>query len=238
MGEVYRARDSRLGREVAVKVLPPEFSTDSKSLRRFEQEAQAASALNHPNILVLHDIGSEGGQPYLVSELLEGSSLSDILAEEGSLPPHKAIEWGTQIARGLAAAHGKGIVHRDLKPANLFITREGQVKILDFGLAKLRDPLSGETDVAGAPTASATSRHGRLPQPRASEGASRRPPLGSLQPGLRALRDAGRPPCLCGRHASRLAERHPPRRSPATRSTAASRRPRRSGGALSREAPR
>jgi serine/threonine protein kinase/Tol biopolymer transport system component len=136
MGEVYRARDLRLNREVAIKVLPKLFTTDSDRLRRFEQEARAAAALKHPNILVVYELGSYEGVPYLVSELLEGETLRERL-RLGSLPLRKVIDQGTQIARGLAAAHEKGIVHRDLKPENLFLTKDGQVKILDFGLAKM-----------------------------------------------------------------------------------------------------
>src|ERR1700686_3328185 len=151
MGEVYRARDTRLGRDVALKILPDSFARDGDRLRRFEQEARAVAALNHPNILAVFDIGthnqsqlSEGQQkeglhnnsPFLVSELLEGESLRAALYG-GALPQRKTIEYGVQIAHGLAAAHEKGIVHRDLKPENIFITKDGRVKILDFGLAKL-----------------------------------------------------------------------------------------------------
>jgi len=136
MGEVYRARDTRLGRDVAVKVLPEAFAKDADRLRRFEQEARAVAALNHPNILAIHDIGEHSGAPFLVSELLEGHSLREEL-NGGALPMRRAVEYGTQIAQGLAAAHDKGIVHRDLKPENVFITHDGRAKILDFGLAKL-----------------------------------------------------------------------------------------------------
>jgi Tol biopolymer transport system component len=136
MGEVYRARDSRLRREVAIKVLPPAFSTDAERLRRFEHEAQAAGALNHPNILVVYDVGTHEGTSYVVSELLEGQTLRQRLAE-AAIPTRKAIEYAIQIARGLAAAHEKGVVHRDLKPDNIFVLNDGRVKILDFGLAKL-----------------------------------------------------------------------------------------------------
>ncbi len=139
MGEVYRARDARLGRDVAIKVLPAEFSSDPERLRRFDQEARAAGTLNHPNILATYDVGARDGEPYVVSELLEGATLRERLAGT-ALPVRKAIEYGVQIARGLAAAHAKGIVHRDLKPDNLFVTKDGQVKILDFGLAKLTRP--------------------------------------------------------------------------------------------------
>ena len=137
MGEVYRARDSRLRREVAVKVLPPSFAQDADRLRRFEQEARVVGALNHPNILAIFDVGAQDGAPYLVSELLEGQSLRQLM--QGSpLPQRKAVEYGIQIARGLAAAHEKGVVHRDLKPDNIFVLNDGRIKILDFGLAKLR----------------------------------------------------------------------------------------------------
>src|SRR5579864_3910177 len=139
MGEVYRARDLRLRRDVAIKVLPSFFSSEKERLRRFEQEAQAAAALNHPNILAIFQMGTYQGAPYLVSELLEGETLRGHV-NRGPLLARKAIDYGVQIAHGLAAAHGKGIVHRDLKPENLFVTREGCVKILDFGLAKLKQP--------------------------------------------------------------------------------------------------
>ena len=138
MGEVYRARDTRLDREVAIKVLPAEFAQDADRLRRFEQEARATSALNHPNILTVHDIGTHEGAPYIVAELLDGEELRAQL-NNGALPVRKAIDYAQQIAAGLAAAHEKGIVHRDLKPENLFVTKDGRVKILDFGLAKLTE---------------------------------------------------------------------------------------------------
>jgi Tol biopolymer transport system component len=136
MGEVLRARDTRLGRDVALKILPESFARESERLVRFEQEARAVAALNHPNILAVFDIGQHNGSPFLVSELLEGETLRSIL-DRGALPQRKAIDYGVQIAQGLAAAHEKGIVHRDLKPENIFVTRDGRIKILDFGLAKL-----------------------------------------------------------------------------------------------------
>jgi eukaryotic-like serine/threonine-protein kinase len=142
MGEVYRARDARLGRDVAIKVLPALMSADADRLRRFEQEARAAAALNHPNILAVFQMGTFEGAPYLVSELLEGETLREPL-RRGKLVVRKAIDYGVQIARGLSAAHEKGIVHRDLKPENLFVTKDGRVKILDFGLAKLTQPQPG-----------------------------------------------------------------------------------------------
>ncbi len=148
MGEVYRARDPRLGREVAIKVLPASYSQDPDRLKRFEQEARAAGALNHPGITAVYDIGTADGVPYIVTELLEGETLRNrVLA--GPLPVRKAIDYAVQIARGLAAAHEKGIVHRDLKPENLFLTKDGRVKILDFGLAKLKSEKDerGQTDL-------------------------------------------------------------------------------------------
>ena len=141
MGEVYRARDERLGRDVAVKVLKPSFANDPDRLRRFELEARSSAALSHPNIVAVYDIGMHDGAPYIVSELLEGMTLRQRLLQ-GPLSPRQTSDYGTQIAQGLVAAHEKRIVHRDLKPENLFITRDGHVKILDFGIAKL---ISGET---------------------------------------------------------------------------------------------
>src|SRR5688572_17858979 len=151
MGEVYRARDTRLASDVAVKVLPPSFADDPDRLRRFEQEARAAGMLNHPNLLAVYDIGSHNGAPYVVSELLEGETLRARI-DGTALPPRKAIDYASQIARGLAAAHDKGIVHRDLKPENVFVTREGRVKILDFGLAKIAMPAAAaETALTAGP---------------------------------------------------------------------------------------
>jgi eukaryotic-like serine/threonine-protein kinase len=139
MGEVYRARDTRLGRDVAIKVLPEALANDADRLRRFEQEARTISALNHPNILGIHDIGVHDGAPFLVSEFLEGQTLREKLVS-GPLPVRRAIEYALGVAQGLAAAHEKGIVHRDLKPENVFVTRDGRIKVLDFGLAKLVRP--------------------------------------------------------------------------------------------------
>src|SRR6187399_2867148 len=136
MGEVYHAHDRRLNRPVAVKILAPALSADADRLGRFRQEAQTAAALNHPNILAVYDIGEQDGSPYIVSELLEGQTLRECLGQ-GALSLRKSVEYAVQMARGLAAAHDKGIVHRDLKPENVFVTNGEQVKILDFGLAKL-----------------------------------------------------------------------------------------------------
>ncbi|MGZ5427925.1 MAG: protein kinase domain-containing protein [Thermoanaerobaculia bacterium] len=154
MGEVYRARDTRLDRDVAVKVIHSRFAADAERLSRFEQEAKAAAKLDHPNILVVHDVGSHEGSPYIVSELLEGESLREMLGSP--LPPRKAVEYALEIARGLSAAHGKGIIHRDLKPENVFVTKDGRVKILDFGVAKLTQPSSGGPLDTEATTAAAT----------------------------------------------------------------------------------
>jgi Tol biopolymer transport system component len=139
MGEVYRARDTRLNRDVAIKVLPEALAHDADRLRRFEQEARTIAALNHPNILGIHDIGTHDGAPFLVSEFLEGQTLREKLVS-GALPVRRAIEYALGIAEGLAAAHEKGVVHRDLKPENVFVTRDGRIKVLDFGLAKLVAP--------------------------------------------------------------------------------------------------
>jgi eukaryotic-like serine/threonine-protein kinase len=153
MGEVYRARDTRLNRSVAVKILPASLASDPDRLRRFEQEARAVAALNHPNILAIHDIGTEDGTSYLVSEFLDGNTLREQLAN-GALPARKAIEYALQIAQGLGAAHDKGIVHRDIKPENIFVTKDGRLKILDFGLAKaqIQAATVDETTIASQTT--------------------------------------------------------------------------------------
>ena len=155
MGQVYRARDPRLGRDVAIKVLPPAFRADADRLRRFEQEARAVGQLSHPHILAVHDVGLHDGSPYIVCELLEGETLRSRL-HSGPVQPRKAIEVGLQIARGLAAAHDRGIVHRDLKPESIFLTRDGRVKILDFGIAKLKNDHVGDDGLTCAATETAT----------------------------------------------------------------------------------
>ena len=155
MGEVYRARDERLKREVAVKVLPSSFAQDPERLRRFEQEAQTAGGLNHPNITSVFELGSYEGSPYIVTELLEGETLR-LRLSGGALPVRKATDYAIQVARGLAAAHEKGIVHRDLKPENLFVTNDGRVKILDFGLAKLTQADGAAAPQTNLPTADGT----------------------------------------------------------------------------------
>ncbi len=165
MGEVYRARDTRLGRDVAIKVIASGFSADADRLQRFEQEARAAATLNHPNILAVHDVGTHDGSPFIVSELLEGETLRERVAA-GPLAVRKAIELGIQIVQALAAAHEKGIVHRDLKPENIFVNKDGRAKVLDFGLAKLTQPdRAGSTGqdpahVSGVPTTPVQTQHG------------------------------------------------------------------------------
>ena len=141
-GEVYRARDERLDRSVAIKILPAVFSADSERLRRFEQEARSASALSHPNIITIHELGQDGSTRYIAMELVEGRTLRDLLGS-GLLPMQKVIEIAAQIAEGLTKAHEAGISHRDLKPENVMVSRDGFVKILDFGLAKVAS-LNGE----------------------------------------------------------------------------------------------
>jgi serine/threonine protein kinase len=156
MGEVYRARDTRLGRDIALKILSESFAREGDRLHRFEQEARAVAALNHPNILAVFDTGQNNGSPYLVSELLEGETLRTVL-DSGVLPQRKTVEYGVQIAQGLSAAHDKGIVHRDLKPENIFVTKDGRIKILDFGLAKLAQKASVATSEGVTLTSSHTA---------------------------------------------------------------------------------
>ena len=158
MGLVYRAHDDRLGRDVAIKVLPDAVSRDPDRLRRFEHEARAAGALNHPNILTVYDIGEHEGRPFIVTELLQGDTLHTAIPSQG-MTPERAVELAMQIAAGLAAAHESGIVHRDLKPSNIFVTREGYLKILDFGLAKLKTSAGPDSETAvmtGESTATGT----------------------------------------------------------------------------------
>ena len=142
MGEVYRARDAKLGREVAIKVLPAAMASDPDRRQRFEQEARSASALNHPNILTIYDIGETDGIVYIAMELVEGKTLRELVASGEPLPTKKLLDVAVQIAEGLAKAHSAGIVHRDLKPENIMVSKDGFAKILDFGLAKLAEPAS------------------------------------------------------------------------------------------------
>src|SRR5450631_236584 len=157
MGEVYRARDSKLDRDVAVKVLPQTVAADPDTLARFEREAKAVAALSHPNILSIFDFGTHDGVAYAVMELLDGETLRGKLAG-GAIAQRKAVEYALQIAHGLGAAHEKGIVHRDLKPENVFVSRDGRVRILDFGLAKRVDAVA-----ADAPTSAPTGSHHTAP---------------------------------------------------------------------------
>jgi len=161
MGEVYRARDTRLGREVAVKVLPADLARDGHRLQRFQQEAQAASALNHPNVVAVHDVGTDDEVFFVVSELIDGETLRERL-NGGPLPMRKAVDFAVQIARGLSAAHDKGVVHRDLKPENVMITRDERAKIVDFGLAKIEPPLASLGDPTKMPTAGGHTLPGTL----------------------------------------------------------------------------
>src|SRR5437762_10116393 len=150
MGEVYRAYDPKMNREIAIKILPAAFSADKERLARFEQEAQAAGSLNHPNILAIYHIDAHDDSPYIVAELLEGETLRKRISG-APLAQRRAIGYALEIANGLAAAHEKGIIHRDLKPDNIFITKDGRVKILDFGVAKLIEPVGeglAQTDIA------------------------------------------------------------------------------------------
>ena len=160
MGEVFRARDTRLQREVALKVLPDVVAADPQRLARFEREAQALASLAHPIIVGIHDIGTQDGITFTVTELLDGDTLRDRLSG-GALPPRRAVEYASQMAQALAAAHEKGIVHRDLKPENVFITRDGRVKLLDFGLVRLVSPGESET-VAGGVTDAGETRPGTV----------------------------------------------------------------------------
>ena len=145
MGEVYRARDPRLSREVAIKLISTDGATSPDRLRRFETEARAASQLSHPNVITVFDVGAHEGRPYLVLELLQGKTLRETL--RGAAPSlREAVTWGLESARGLGAAHSQGIVHRDLKPENVFLTDDGRVKVLDFGLAKLHEPLVEDSE--------------------------------------------------------------------------------------------
>jgi len=161
MGEVYRARDSKLDRDVAVKVLPASVANDADALGRFEREAKAVAALSHPNILAIFDFGRHEGVAYAVTELLEGETLRGRLDGGVAIPQRQAIDWGLQIARGLSAAHERGIVHRDLKPENVFVTRDGHVKILDFGLAK-KVEAPAQKDQSSAPTGSGHTEPGTV----------------------------------------------------------------------------
>ena len=191
MGEVYRALDPRLGREVAIKVLPESVATDPNRLRRFEQETRAVGALNHPHILTVHDVGTHDGTPYVVTELLEGETLREVLLRRRPTT-RQVVAWGMQAAQGLSAAHRKGIVHRDVKPENLFLTSDGRIKILDFGLAKLTQVDGRPSDASvhgdGGHGARGGAGHGGLHVARAGDGRGGGSPLGHLLSGRGAVR--------------------------------------------------
>ena len=180
MGEVYCARDTKLNRDVAIKMLPTDVSARPDAIARFEREARAVAALSHPNILAIHDFGTADGVSYAVMELLDGESMRQALAD-GPLPPRRAVDYAIQIARGLAAAHDKGIVHRDIKPENVFITADGRVKILDFGLARQDAPVIGGATLA--PTLNNPTEPGAVP---AGPLATWRPSRCAAPPSIRA----------------------------------------------------
>ncbi len=183
MGEVYRARDAKLERDVAVKVLPESVADDAEALSRFEREAKAVAALSHPNILAIFDFGRHEGIVYAVTELLEGETLRGKL-DAGPVSQRQAVDYGLQIAKGLSAAHERGVVHRDLKPENVFVTRDGHVKILDFGLAKrieaARGPGDGGADGRGADRAREGDGDGRVHVAGAGQGTAGGPPIRPL----------------------------------------------------------
>src|SRR5499427_5846072 len=161
MGEVYRARDAKLGREIAVKVLPASVAEDRGRRQRFEQEARAASSLNHPNILTIHDVAETDGALYIAMELVEGKTLRELVASGEPLATKRLLDIAVQTAEGLAKAHGAGIVHRDLKPENLMVSKDGYVKILDFGLAKLTETPAA-SDASALPTMAAPTEPGTV----------------------------------------------------------------------------
>ena len=238
MGQVYRARDPRLGRHVAIKTLSGSGAADPDAVRRFETEARAAGTLDHPNLLVVYDVGREGAVSYIVSELLEGETLRERL-RSGAVPERQAIDYAVQIARGLAAAHERGIVHRDLKPENLFLTRDRRVKILDFGVAKLiRTPGADEpTAVVDTVTAPGVvvGTVGYM-APEQVRGRADRPPRRHLRAGRGDPRDAVGSAAVPARHDSGNADRDSQGRCLPISRRARRRRSRASSAAASRSA--
>ena len=214
MGVVYRALDVKLEREVALKVLPPELVRDEERKHRFLQEAKAAASLKHPNIAVIHEVDEVDGVTFLVMELIEGEKLSDRLARE-RLPFSHALTLAVEITDGLSRAHERGIVHRDLKPANIMVTEDGHPKIIDFGLAKLMEPLhevTSQLDTAAKVETQVRSGDGNsgLHVARTGPGAKGRSPERPLQPGHRPLRDAHRKGALHRGERFGAAARHHP----------------------------
>ena len=216
MGEVYRARDPQLQRDVAIKLLPAAFSRDPDRQRRFEQEARATGSLNHPNILAVHDIGVHEGATWIVAELLEGETLRQRM-DARPLPPRTVIDYAIQIANGLAAAHEHDIAHRDIKPANLFVTRDGRIKILDFGLAKLLGPeASGdatETVTIGGVQIGPVIGTADVHVPGTGARLAHRSSVGHLQFRHGPVRDAGRVPTFPAQHDCRHSQRDRERRA-------------------------
>ena len=230
MGEVYAAEDTRLGRKVAIKCLPPGLAADAERLRRFTQEAKAASALNHPSILTIYDVDDVDGQPFLVTEFIEGQTLRERLRRGGRLPLGEAIDITGQVANALSAAHAAGIVHRDVKPENIMLREDGHAKLVDFGLAKIErmhrraaTPTKPIAAVGAHTTPGLVMGTTAIHVARAGARTAGRCAQRHLQPRRRALRDGGRPAAVSGRHAER---RH--RRDSAFRAARDRRRCRRS----------
>jgi serine/threonine protein kinase len=222
MGEVYRVRDPRLSREVAIKLVSTDGAPSPHRLRRLEIEARAAAQLSHPYVVTVFEVGTHDGHPYLVLELLEGETLREAL--RGGIPPlRQAVAWALEVSRGLAAAHERGIVHRDLKPENVFLTTDGGVKILDFGLAKLREALVSDEADRESPTATRDTAPGVLlgtvgyMSPEQMKGTHPGPPHRRLRPGSGAVRDDVGPAGLRRRHRPRGPGRHPAGRAPDAR---------------------
>jgi serine/threonine protein kinase len=219
MAEVYRAKDTRLGRDVAIKVMSEALGGDVSLLDRFQREAKLASSMNHPNVVALYDVGFHEDKPYFVTELLQGETLRERLAK-GAVPLALALEWAAQMAQGIAAAHERGIAHRDLKPENVFITRDGHLKLLDFGIAKLLVTAQGAAPhglLGAAFREQYPHRHGArdagLHVTGTSPGRRSRCSDGLLQPRRGALRDADRPACILSGLGCRERVRHSPHRA-------------------------